>query len=83
MYYQFYENGFGVGPHDGIRTKRYKLIHFKYRSTYGNKGWELYDLDKDPNELNNIYGLPENEKLIKDLKAKLVSLKNKYKVLQF
>ena len=30
MYYRFYEPGYGVGPHYGIRTDRYKLIHFLY-----------------------------------------------------
>ena len=37
--------------HYGVRTDRYKLIHF-----YMLDGWELYDLKKDPNELNSLYG---------------------------
>ncbi len=76
MYYRFYENGYGVGPHEGIRTKRFKLIHF----LYGDKGWELYDLNNDPNELNNVYQSPENKGLIKNLKEQLSSLKKRYKV---
>ncbi len=76
IYYRFYEKGFGIGPHEGIRTKRHKLIHF----LYGDMGWELYDLNKDPNELNNIYGSTGNKDLVEDLKAMLTSLKRKYKV---
>jgi arylsulfatase A-like enzyme len=76
MFYKFYEKAYEIGPHEGVRTKRYKLIHFLEE----NKGWELYDLDKDPNELNNIYEAPENKKLVAELKATLTSLKIKYKI---
>jgi arylsulfatase A-like enzyme len=41
-----------VSPHFGIRTERWVLVRF-----YGPKDyWELYDLDKDPHELHNLYG---------------------------
>ena len=76
MYYRFYEDAYGIGPHEGIRTERYKLIHF----LYGDKGWELYDLQKDPDELTNIYNSVENKSLIKKLKEELIALKKKYKV---
>jgi len=76
IYYRFYEKGYGIGPHEGIRTKHYKLIHF----LYGDKGWELYDLKKDPNEINNIYRATKKKDMIKDLKERLSSLKSKYKV---
>ena len=76
LYYRFYEEGYGIGPHEGIRAKRHKLIHF----LYGDMGWELYDLSRDPNELNNVYGSAGNEGLVEDLKAMLASLKRKYKV---
>jgi len=76
IYYRFYEKEYGIGPHEGIRTKRYKLIHF----LYGDMGWELYDLNKDPNELNNVYGSPEKKGLVEELETTLTSLKSKYKV---
>ena len=41
--------------------------------------WELYDLDKDPNEMNNLYKNVKYKKLIKDLKKKLKALQIKYK----
>jgi len=41
--------------------------------------WELYDLDKDPNEMNNLYENAKYKKLIKHLKKKLKALQIKYK----
>ncbi|MHC4433247.1 MAG: sulfatase family protein, partial [Planctomycetota bacterium] len=78
IYYRFYETAFGIGPHEGIRTKRHKLIHF----LYGDMGWELYDLKRDPDELNNMYGSAQTEGLVEDLKEMLASLKRKYKAIQ-
>ncbi len=75
MYYQFFEEGYGIGPHEGIRTQRYKLIHFQY----GDMGWELYDLEIDPDELFNMYNFPENRELIEELKTTLHNLKSEYK----
>jgi arylsulfatase A-like enzyme len=75
-YYHYYEYPIWhkVQPHYGIRTGRYKLIHFYYSMDE----WELYDLKNDPQELNNIYG-DANEALISDLKMKLANLKKEYK----
>ena len=51
IYYQFYETGWGVPQHYGLRTNKYKLIHFINEQN----SWELYDLEEDPYEMNNIY----------------------------
>ena len=40
--------------------------------------WELYDLKKDPNELNNIYVSKKESKLVSKLKSELYSLKKYY-----
>ncbi len=64
-----------VQPHYGIRTKRFKLIHFYYSMDE----WELYDLDNDPDEMNNLYGQSKYKKLTKLLKKKLKALQVKYK----
>lgn len=77
IYYRYYEYPHGwhkVRPHYGIRTERYKLIHFYNDPAY----WELFDLKKDPNELNNLYGLPEYDKLARKLKSDLEELRQQY-----
>jgi arylsulfatase A-like enzyme len=76
VYYHYYEypKWHQVQPHYGIRTGQYKLIHFYYDIDV----WELYDLTEDPNELSNLYDLPENEALIEGLKEKLLQLQEQY-----
>jgi N-acetylglucosamine-6-sulfatase len=54
IYYHYYEQGeHNVPRHDGVRTQRYKLIHY-----YDNKAWELFDLEKDPHELKSMWDNP-------------------------
>lgn len=76
LYYHFYEYPAEhmVKRHYGVRTERYKLIHF-YNDI---DEWELYDLQSDPTEMNNIYGQPGTEELTKELKAKLAALQEEY-----
>ncbi len=53
VYYHYYDHGIHqVGRHHGVRTDRYKLIHY-----YTDDIWELYDLETDPWEIENIYGV--------------------------
>jgi len=68
-YYHYYEypSWHSVKRHYGIRTKKYKLIHF-YNDV---DEWELYDLENDPQEMKNIYNNIENRNLIKELKKEL------------
>lgn len=75
MYYHYYENGeHSVSPHFGIETKHYKLIRFYERVN----SWELYDLQKDENEMNNVYGKKGYEKITADLKKQLNKLIDQY-----
>ena len=41
--------------------------------------WELYDLETDPNEMNNLYGNSNYNTLIKKLKKRLKKLQRQYK----
>ena len=76
VYYHYYEWPIWhkVQPHYGIKTDRYKLMHFYYSMDE----WELYDLKTDPNEMNNIYSEAPPE-LIEDLKKQLQELRVEYK----
>ena len=74
IYYHYYEKGFGATPHYGIRTDRFKLIHF-YDPI---DSWELYDLESDPSEVINMIDDPENQELISTLKNRLNELQEEY-----
>lgn len=76
IYYHYYEfpSVHMVPRHYGIRTDRYKLMHF-YQ--FGEE-WELYDLKTDPDELTNLYGKPAHAELTADLKKQLVDLQKFY-----
>jgi arylsulfatase A-like enzyme len=67
LYYHYYELSFGLVKHYGIRTDRYKLIHF-YDPI---DSWELYDLEEDPNEMNNLINDPDYTDVLKDMKVRL------------
>jgi arylsulfatase A-like enzyme len=64
-----------IGPHRGVRTEKHKLIEYYAEGDY----WELFDLEQDPNELNNLYGRPEVAALTSELKAELNRLRAQYK----
>ena len=76
LYYHFYEYPAEhmVKRHYGIRTDRYKLIHF-YNDI---DEWELFDLRSDPQELHNLYGQKGYETVTKDLKSRLLDLQEQY-----
>ena len=77
LYYHFYEYPAEhmVKRHYGVRTDRYKLIHF-YNDI---DEWELYDLHNDPQELNNLYGKEGYDEITKELRAELNRLQEQYK----
>jgi arylsulfatase A-like enzyme len=77
MYYHYYEYPavHSVKRHYGVRTQRYKLIHF-YNDI---DEWELYDLKKDPREMKNVLSDPAYADIVKELKAELKRLRTKYK----
>jgi arylsulfatase A-like enzyme len=72
-YYEYYEwpNPEKVPPHRGIRTERYKFIHY----TQEPQEFELYDLANDPKEKHNLYGKPEAATIQQHLSERLDALR--------
>ena len=67
--------------HVGIRTKQFKLIYY-YGADYQGinqtpPAWELYDMKRDPHELNNLYDDPSYRDKMKDLKKRLAALRKR------
>lgn len=93
MYYRYWmdQDQHAVAAHFGVRTKRYKLICY-YKPGRYHEGdypentekmtwpqWELFDLDKDIAEMNNVYNDPEYADVVKELKKELIRLKKEVK----
>ena len=80
-----------VPAHFGVRTNRYTLIRFYGlpHVTDGKKEifmkgsvkkptepeWELFDRQKDPEQVRNVYNDPEYADIVRELKAELRRLK--------
>ena len=77
VYYHYYEfpGAHSVRRHYGVRTKRHKLIYF-----YRINEWELYDLEKDPDEMQSVYDDPAYAATVSELKKELDRLRAHYKV---
>ena len=75
IYYHYYANPdwHSVERHYGLRTDRYKLMHF-----YEQGDWELYDLKRDPYELTSAYGDPTYAGEVAGLKEELDALRERY-----
>lgn len=76
VYYTYYEypSVHMVKRHYGVATDRYKLIHFYYDIDE----WELYDLEKDPNEMNSVYDDPKYAEVQQMMHDKLKELRAYY-----
>lgn len=67
-------------PHYGIRTSRYKLIYY-----YTINEWELFDLEKDPDEMESLFDPPGfkvhpgYESVLDDLVKQLAAIREQYR----
>jgi len=81
LYYHYYEfhgnrrTAHMVRRHYGIRTDRFKLIHF-----YNLDEWELYDLHRDPREMHSLHDDPEYAAVKENLQERVAALQVQYKV---
>ena len=75
-YYHYYEylGSHDVKRHYGISTDRYKLIHYYYDIDE----WELFDIQKDPLEMKNIYNEPSYASVKADLNKRLDKIRLKF-----
>jgi arylsulfatase A-like enzyme len=71
--YEYYEypDSHKVRPHRGVRTEEWKLIHYYTEP----EEFELYDLEKDPWEKENLYGKAEHVDRARQLKERLEELR--------
>jgi arylsulfatase A-like enzyme len=82
FYYHYYEfgNPHWAAPHYGLKTERFKLISY-----YNRNEWELFDLEKDPDEMENLFidnGRQVQagyETIAKDLVNQLKAIREHYK----
>ena len=64
-----------VAIFERVRDHRHKLIHY-----YEVDKWELFDLERDPHELHNVYGERGYRDVENRLKRKLAALRKQYAV---
>lgn len=84
LYYHYYDYPaiHQVQRHDGVRSDRYKLIHFYGKKSEVNCN-ELYDLQTDPNELNNLYGKEDYKEIQTNLQTELDHFRTTLQVDEF
>lgn len=77
IYYQYFEypGWHAVRRQYGVRTARYKLIHY-----YEVNEWEMFDLERDPKEMKSVYADASYSAERKQLESKLQSLRAQYAV---
>lgn len=88
MYYRYWEHLSGehqVVAHYGMRTHDYKIIYY-YGEALGSAHavddprtpeWELFDLTKDPYEMNSVHDDPAYKDVFEELKQEIYQLKEK------
>jgi arylsulfatase A-like enzyme len=60
-----------VRKNRGIRTNRWKYIHYFEDP----EEFELYDIQNDPEEMNNLYANPAYRDVVAQLRERLVKLR--------
>ena len=76
VYYTYYEypSVHMVKRHYGIANERYKLMHFYYDVDE----WEMYDLEKDSDEMRSVYNDPAYAEVQQEMHKQLAELRSYY-----
>ncbi len=79
FYYHYYEYPawHRVRPHYGVITDRYTLAHFYAPDV---DYWELFDREKDPGEMKNVFGNPTYAEAQTNLLQEVTRLRKELKV---
>jgi arylsulfatase A-like enzyme/lysophospholipase L1-like esterase len=77
IYYAYYENDavHMVPMHDGVRTERYKAMYFPRT-----REWNLFDLEKDPQEMTSLHDDPDYQDILAGLQQRYRNLRQYYDV---
>ena len=76
IYYHYYHHGaHNVPRHDGVRTRRHKLIHY-----YTDDVYELFDLHTDPSELTSVYDSSAHAEVREQMRQRLAEMRRFYDV---
>lgn len=70
VYYRYYDPVHNVAPHYGVRTGRFTMAHF-----FQTDEWELFDRDRDPQQLTSVYSEPAYTETVTALKAEIHRLR--------
>ncbi len=82
LYYHYYEYPavHSVRRHEGVATKRFKLIRFYGPDVPDGEEWEFYDLEVDPHEMKSLYDNPAYTDKVAAMKVELQRLRDYYQV---
>lgn len=78
FYYHYYEYPawHRVRPHYGVITDRYTIAHFYWPDV---DYWELFDREKDPEEMKSVFGDPAYTQVQADLMKQVIQLRKELK----
>ena len=69
IYYRYYLSHFNTPSHWGVRTRRYKYIHYHASGEH-----ELFDLERDELEMRSVYADPNYAEVVERLRSEVVRL---------
>lgn len=74
-YLEYPDTSHNVQKMVGVRTEKYKLIHYYEPPPGYGEEWEMYDLEADPEEKVNLANRPIHKETVTKLKARLMELR--------